>query len=56
MIVLNEFGVQASRIFKSLGIEALIKETSFITKHLRLDDQNTGQVGGDYIHGVILQL
>ncbi|MOA34585.1 hypothetical protein D3C78_1559650 [compost metagenome] len=42
MIVLDELCVQASRLFKSLGIEAFIKEASLITKDLRFDDQNTG--------------
>ncbi|MNE56665.1 hypothetical protein D3C80_1515900 [compost metagenome] len=51
MIVLDELCVQASRLFKSLGIEAFIKEASLITKYLRFDDQNTGQISGDYIHG-----
>jgi hypothetical protein len=52
MVVLNEFRLQASRFFESLGIEAFIEEATLVTKYLGFDDQNTGQVGGDYIHGL----
>ncbi|MNO05576.1 hypothetical protein D3C81_2270230 [compost metagenome] len=52
MVVLNKLCVQTSRFFEGLGIEALVEEAALITKNLGFDDQNTGQVGGDYIHGV----
>lgn len=52
MVVLNELGVQAGCFFESLGVETLIEEAALVTKYLGFDDQNTGQVGGDYIHGV----
>jgi len=53
MVVLNEIRLQASRFFESPGIEAFIEETTLVTKYLGFDDQNTGQVGGDYIHGFL---
>jgi hypothetical protein len=52
VVVLNELGVQTGCLFESLGVEALIEEAALVTKYLGFDDQNTGQVGGDYIHGV----
>ena len=52
MVVLHESGVQAGCFFESLGVEAFIEEAALITKYLGLDDQNTGQVGDDYVHGV----
>ncbi|MNS66451.1 hypothetical protein D3C72_996690 [compost metagenome] len=52
VVVLNEFSVQSGGLFESPGVEALIEETTFVTKDLGFEDQNTGQVGGHYIHGV----
>ena len=51
MVVLHELGIQTGRVLERLGVEALVKETALVTKHLRFDDQNTWQIGGDYIHG-----
>lgn len=50
MVILDKLCIQAGRVLKSLGVEAFVKETAFVTKYLGFDDQNTGQVGGDYIH------
>lgn len=50
MVVLHELRIQAGRVLERLGIETLVEETALVTKNLGFNDQNTGQIGGDYIH------
>lgn len=50
MVVLHELLIQAGRVLERLGVETLVEETALVTKNLGFDDQNTGQIGGDYIH------
>ncbi|MNK83296.1 hypothetical protein D3C87_1031010 [compost metagenome] len=51
VVVLNELRVQTGSVLERLGIETLVEKAALVTEHLRFDDQDTGQVGGDYIHG-----
>ena len=55
MVVLNELRIQASGFLESLGVEAFVEKPPFVTENLGFDDQNTGQVGGHYIHGFLQQ-
>lgn len=50
MVVLHELRIQAGCVLERLGIETLVEETALVTKNLGFDNQNAGQIGGDYIH------
>ncbi|MCY1411654.1 hypothetical protein D9M71_270440 [compost metagenome] len=51
VIVLNELSVHPGGLFEGPGVETLVEETTLVTKDLGFEDQNTGQVGGHYVHG-----